>query len=389
MEGKKKLGALLIAAALMGVLPSCGGGKTTAPAFGIKVTPPKPDVTLYSEALYKLGMMSVIYNTPMLYIQSENIYDDTGASSPLATGGEIQRDITEIMKSTLNSIGGRVVFVDYDPAYVRNSIVTGYSNFPNKKLPDVVVTGGITGFDRALDTISKSKNFSVDVVFPHIQNKSGNLPPSKLLGFSWSNSQKLGFARITLDFTLKSFKTLTGIPYMSVTNSIVVKKKLNDTELAISIFGPTFGWEGSTKCVQGRHEAVRLLVQLSMIQLVGRYLGLPYWRLLGKDAKPDKIVLLKVDRVYGILNDFARLVNVQQWLYLYGYNINLSGKMDKKTIAALEDFCQKHGLKFDPKNPKITKEIFKEIYLNIPVTQQAYNRRMVLLRALSSASQGR
>ncbi|MDD2856527.1 MAG: hypothetical protein PHU01_13440, partial [Desulfuromonadaceae bacterium] len=113
-------------------------------------TAPVTKITNYSQSLRNLGLMTEIYDTGTLKIQSNPIGDNTGTSN--ATGGEIPKDITEMIKSALNSIGGGVIFIPYDPAFIQNQMVTGYSNFDNKLIPDVVVSGGITEFDRGLET---------------------------------------------------------------------------------------------------------------------------------------------------------------------------------------------------------------------------------------------
>jgi len=348
------------------------------------ITPPYTQVSTYSDTLFELGKMSDIYNSPFTKIQSTFVTDNTGASRPLATGAEIQRDITEIVKSTLNSIGGKILFIEYDPSYINNQVATGYSTFREKVVPDIVISGGITGFDRALETLSDTFDFGVDLQFPNIQHESDViLPPSQLLGGTYSNSQKEGLARITLDFNMKSFKTLAGLPYMTSTHSILVHKSVLEKNLSVTIFGPTFGLKGSTKKVQGRHQAVRVLVQSCMINLVGRYLALPYWRLLGEDARPDPIVLLQLDNSYYQMNEFDRLVKTQIWLFVHGYQIDITGEMDAKTLAALEEFSKSFNQSFDPKNPTIHKDLFQEIYLNLPLDGEALSRRLYINKLLS------
>ncbi len=348
-------------------------------------TPPYPQVSTYSEALYQLGQMSEIYNSPYTKIQSAYVGDNTGASRPLATGAEIQRDITEIVKSTLNSIGGKVLFIEYDPSYVNNQVTTGYSTFREKLIPDIVITGGITGFDRALETLSDTRDFGLDLQFPDIQSDSSGvvLPPSQLLGGTYGDSEKQGVARITLDFNMKNFRTLAGLPYMTTTHSILVHKSVREKNLSVTIFGPTFGLKGSTKKVQGRHQAVRVLVQSCMINLVGRYLALPYWRLLGEDARPDPIVLLQLENSYYQMSEFDRLVKAQIWLFVHGYKIDITGEMDAKTISALDEFSKSYKQEFNPENPEIGKSLFQELYLNIPLDGKALSRRLYLNKLLS------
>ncbi len=379
---RSSLNLILIAVSLF-LLSGCG---FLTPQVDLKVSKPETEVTPYSDILYELGKMSAIYNAPLTKVQSVKILDNTGASHPLATGGEIQRDISEIMKSTLNSIGGKVLLVEYDPAYINNQIATGYSKFEKKAIPDVVVTGGITGFDRGLEVDSDNKDIGLDLVFPNIQSENDdeddkyytNWPPSTLLGATYSNSKKYGTARITLDFNLKDFTTLAGIPYMSVSNSMKVYKGLNEKSFTVTIFGPTFGTKGSVRKVQGRHQAIRVLVQTSMIQLVGRHLALPYWRLLGQDAAEDKFVVMKINNSYNALSEFDRLVKIQMWLLIAGEAVDLSGEMDEKTKTLLK----KRFADFDLNKPAITPEIYREVYLSMPLDDVTLARRIEVMKLL-------
>lgn len=187
------------------------------------------------------------------------------------------QNITEMLKSALNSIGGRVTFIPYDPAYMENSRITGYSKFENKIVPDVAVSGGITEFDRGLETRGKNLNAGVET------EPFTNIPdwfPGETIGMEYGQGQKTSTASITVDFNLIDFQTLSGLSRMQTVNTIKVYKGSNEKELGITMFGPTFGIKGSIKKVQGRHAAIRLLSRLSTIQIVGKYLKLPYWRLL-------------------------------------------------------------------------------------------------------------
>ena len=149
---------------------------------------PEVKVTSYTTALDKLGLMTEIYDTGLVKIQSQGIGDNTGTAG--STGGEIQRDITEIMKSTLNSIGGNIQFIEYDPAYIQNQMVTGYSDFSNKLVPDVVITGGITEFDRGLETRGDGTDVGAEA---NLTGMPGWLP-SQTVGIDYGQSGKTGKA---------------------------------------------------------------------------------------------------------------------------------------------------------------------------------------------------
>nr|MBF0221984.1 DUF4384 domain-containing protein [Desulfobulbaceae bacterium] len=337
-------------------------------------TAPVQQVTNYSQALADLGLMTEIFGTGIVRVQSEDIIDNTGTSS--STGGEIQRNITEIMKSTLNSMGGNVVFIEYNPAYIQNQMVTGYSQFDDKLIPDIVITGGITEFDRGLETRGEGTDASAEF------NVSG-LPsavPSSKVGFEYGDSGKEGKARITLDFNMKDFKTLAGIARMNTVNSMEVHKAVREKEIGITLFGPTFGMKGSIKKVQGRHEAVRLLVQASMIQMLGKYLVLPYWKLLGDDAIPDPVVMEKLSRSWANMSELDRTVNVQEWLYLHGKDVTVNGVLDQNTITAIRQLNPAFA------GSMIDQETFVKIYTAIPVNHTTLARRNALNQIYANAS---
>ncbi|BCG46145.1 hypothetical protein GEOBRER4_n0929 [Citrifermentans bremense] len=360
---RARLALVLVASGLLGACASVSPSKVDVK---LPETAPVQKITSYTQALRNLGLMTEIYDTGALKIQSNPIGDNTGTA--MATGGEIPKDITEMIKSALNSIGGNVVFIPYDPAFIQNQMATGYSNFDKKLIPDVVVSGGITEFDRGLET----RGSGVDL------GAEGEVPlkvpvPSNRIGLDYSNQTKTGLARITLDFNLLDFRTMAGIARMNTVNSMEVTKALSEKEIGVTLFGPTFGSKGSVKKVQGRHNAVRLLVEASMIQIVGKNLAIPYWRLIDDDAQSDEVVLSAVKKSYYRMNDFQRNHNVQQWLYLHGYDCPVTGNLDDATRAAIKQFRPAAVVE-----KSVDVDTFVQLYLSIPIDEKTLGRRMTL-----------
>lgn len=329
---------------------------------------PSEKVTTFSDNLKTFGLMMEIHRAEPLKIMVKDITDKTGAS--VSTGSEIQQNITEIVKSTLNSMGENVVFIEYDPEFVSAMQQTGYSDFSEKMIPDVVVTGAITEFDRALDSWEKGTDVGAEVQFSHV-NKA---LPSQTISAEYENSAMANKARITLDFNLKDFKTLGGIPGMNIVNAIEVQKGQKKQEFGITLFGPTFGSKGSRKIVQGRHDAVRQVVQSGLIQLVGRYAAVPYWKVFGENAVSDDIVIRSWLRGFPKLDDASRISMMQEKLYLNGYDIEVNGTVDEKTKTAFSDFKSKHNLA----GGSLNAETFLKIYFAVPVNESVYARAQVL-----------
>ncbi len=206
--------------------------------------------------------------------------------------------------------------------------------------------------------------------------------PSGSVGVNYSDSGKQGLARITLDFNMLDFKTMAGIPRMNTINSMEVHKGLRAKEFGITLFGPTFGSKGSVKKVQGRHAAVRVLVEVSMIQMVGKYLAVPYWTLLGDDTSRDAVVVRQIKRYYHSVNAAEQIMAAQQWAYLYGHNVSLNGRLDSATINAFKDISPS----FSPSTGKIDFNTFMDIYEHIPITEAALARRYQLNTLLAGGT---
>ena len=325
---------------------------------------PEAKVTTFSDSLKTFGLMMEIHRSQPIKIMVKDITDKTGAS--ISTGSEIQQNITEIVKSTLNSMGENVVFIEYDPEFVQAMQQTGYSDFGDKLIPDVVVTGAITEFDRALESWDKGIDAGAEVQFSHVKK----MLPSQTISAEFSDQSAVNKARITVDFNLKDFKTLGGIPGMTIVNAIEVQKGQRKQEFGITLFGPTFGSKGSRKIVQGRHDAVRQVVQSGLIQLIGRYAAVPYWKVFGDETVQDEIVMKSWIRGFPRLDDASRISMMQEKLFLLGYDVNVNGKVDDKTKAAFSDFKSKNNLS----GGSLNTEAFLKIYFAVPINESTFAR---------------
>lgn len=341
----------------------------------LKEEAPEAKITNFSGALTQLGSMTEIYGSPLLKVQSKDIADNTGTAG--ATGGEVPRDITEMLKSTLNSVGGKVTFIPYNPSFIQNQMVTGYSSFDEKMIPDVVITGGITEFDRGLETRGSNVDASAQVDW----TGAPSWVPSTTTAADFGAGDKFGLASITLDFNMIDFRTMAGIARMQTVNTMKVTKAVSERELGITLFGPTFGLRGSIKKVQGRHAAVRLLVQLSMIQVIGKYLMLPYWNLL-PNGEPDPVVMDALKKYYYQMDSVDKIVKVQELLFVQGYDVPISGEMDAQTAAAIQQVVPG----FNPGDGTVDRETFINIYTSVPITDATLERRMALNKAYEEAA---
>lgn len=324
----------------------------------LTATLPEVKTTIFSEAIRGLGRANLIYGRGELRVMAKPIIDQTGTSLP--TQGEIPQDISEMVKSTLNGIGGNILYVPYDPEFMLNTAQTGYTQWGEKLLPDIVLVGGLTEFDRGL--VTKEKNLNLSATAEEL---------GAPVGLEFEDTSKGSLASITLDFNLIDFNTFTGIPFMQAVNNIKVNKTLKEDTLGFTVYGQTLGLRGQIKKVQGRHAAIRLVVQLGIIQVLGKYQKLPYWRLL-PNAEPDQVVLDAVREEFYSLDQPDRIAKIQEYLYLYGKDVEVTGRLDAKTRAAIEDFKNEHGL---TNATPVSEEVYLSLFENVPLDFEAQFRR--------------
>ena len=297
-------------------------------------------------------------------IMLDKIGDNTGTS--VHTKAELPYDVTEMTASSLNSIGNNVAFVPYRPDIISNLKALGYSDFENKFIPSAIVTGGITEFDRGLET---GKPLLTSVM---IRTSLVMILP---LGLEYSQGKKNSVARITIDYNLIDMATMSGISGVQTTNTMLVHKGIGKKEIGVTLLGPSFGMKGEVKKVEGRHAALRLLIQASMVQLVGKYLDLPYWRLL-PGALPDPVVESYVSRGWHYqMNKVMRIRKVQELLVLHGYDeVWETGKLDPATEKAIAEFSQKTGC-----SQEVDFDLYTKLYYSIPLDNDALQRRYALV----------
>ena len=312
---------------------------------------PEPGITKYGAVLDNFGLLLETYRDSVIYVMSQDIVDATGVST--ATGGEIPYNITEMVRSALNSIGNGVVYVPHDPALIVNEMHLGASF--KRPTPTILLSAALTEYDRTLE----SEGGSLD-----LQSSFGGGITETDIGADMKES--FSVSRITVDMNLIDYKQMVMIPKMQSINSVRVYNVTGSNSLSFAINGNGLGISGQIKKINGRHAAVRLLVELSVLEIVGRYAAVPYWRCL-PEGKEDPVVVEKLRRFFNKQDQAGRIKAVQQLLPYYGqHGVTLTGKLDPPTLSALAAM----GRKFEGKVSKDDlAQSYTTLYLNLPYDQ--------------------
>ena len=313
---------------------------------------PQALATRYTAALEQFGRLLDVYRAgkPPLYVQSRTIADSTGLSHPLV-GSELPNDITEMVRSAINRIGDPVVYVPYHPDYVLGHAQQGARL--QLTLPNVLITGAITEFDRAL--ASGGRGFDLGLMFGRGRGETEG---------TVSRKTSSTVSRLSVDFNLVDFNTQTMLPRMQATNSMRVLNESLEDSFDFAIYGNGFGMTGNTRYLQGRHNAIRLLVDLSILQLLGRYANVPYWRCI-PNAEPDPVVLQRITKSYLAQDTPTRVKWLQDSLRDYGFTLEVNGRLDERTRTALDAVSAQ--FKLPPGKDYLDAPLFERLFLNIPL----------------------
>ncbi|SNS23246.1 Curli biogenesis system outer membrane secretion channel CsgG [Humidesulfovibrio mexicanus] len=336
--------AAILAMALL--LVSCKQPSPTLP-----VEPPKAQETTYTGALKRFGRLTREFRVGTLRVQTTQVQDETGSSQ--ASGAEIPFDITKMIMSAINSIGGSIVFIPYDPIYIKNQAALNMTTLEGKVKPDVVLNGGITEFDRALESGSSGLDFGG-------QFGAGKNSP----GVDFGKQDRDSVSSITIDLNVTDVETMVMVPRVQAVNTMRVFKAASDLDIGFSIFGATFGYKSSVKKIQGRHAAVRVLVDLSVLETLGKYLNLPYWKCVDQGAKPDPVVMENVREQFALADQQGRVRMIQNLLYVYGYrSLRSTGTLDAETGAAIQAVSAAYGFPA----ASLDEDFYENLFLNAPV----------------------
>lgn len=344
MKTRAMLAALLATAML---LSSC---KKVADVT-LPVEAPKATETSYSQALKKFGRLTKEFRVGTLRVQTTQVQDETGSSA--ASGAEIPFDITKMIMSAVNGIGGSIIFIPYDPVYIKNQAALNMTTLEGKIKPDVVLNGGITEFDRSLESGSSGLDFGG-------QFGGGKNSP----GVDFGKQDRDSVSSITIDLNITDIETMAMVPRVQAVNTMKVFKGASDLDIGFSIFGATFGYKSSVKKIQGRHAAVRVLVDLSVLETLGKYLNLPYWKCVDQGAKPDAVVIENIRDQFIEANQQGRVRMIQNLLYVYGFrSLRATGNLDGETSAAIQAVANAYG--FSAGN--LNEDFYENLFVNAPV----------------------
>ena len=291
-----------------------------APVVARPKTQPVRNFTSFSASLQCMDNLLTRFGVRNLVITSAGLPDATGE---IRTG---TKDMLISAISTMSVRSGAFKFVDFDQQQVDVHSLQSLVGFTDDfRVPNYYIRGAITQLDEGV--IADSAGASV----------AGG-------AFSLGYNQDQVVSVVSLDMNVGELTTRQILPGLSAHNSIAVTRtgKAGDTGGEINSFGLFFNI--SLNRSEGMHAAVRSLVELSAIEVLGKLAEVPYWRCL-QIEQTNPVVEAQARSWFSDMSEREQVVFVQRALASQGlYDAPITGVRDETTKGAISRYQADNGL---------------------------------------------
>jgi hypothetical protein len=315
------------------------------------ISKPFNNRTYFSDAFKKLNRLLIKFNMPIYKIQVKTIENLSSAK------GAMPLDSSSFLKTPIILNMNRIKLIAYEPIFNKyETKTTGFIYFPEmkKNTPQLVINGAITQFDKGI--ISKSENRDLDLEFGGGDWRSDGR-------FNYDNSDS--FSQIALDLNIFRYKDRTFLSGVATSNKIEIHRKRRKNRFGFFLNGSGIGYSKYATLQQSKDEALRILSEYSLIQLLGRLYSIPYWKCTTPPMRVDEYVVDSILNNFKTAKESLRVKLIESLTRLYGYNIPLDGQISNIDLKILSIIAKKY--KFKSKKI-LSPSFYKELYLNIPIS---------------------
>ena len=284
--------------------------------------------TMLTDELACFGNMLSDYNfaesNKPLPISIISVTDKTNIS--VDSSHEIPKDMTDLALGVASNIGGplRIAHIPTNQELYNAHLLNGFSQINNYKYfgnykfkhynSGIMLYGAITEYDRVTENDKNTLNLGLD--FGDGKSRTD---------INMSRSKISLLARMAMDFRVIFSKTSNVVNHASSTNTVYLHQNGTDYSYGISFDGQAIGQAVSFTEVDARHSAIRILIELGLLESIGKYQLIPYWKCFPENdiKQPIKIDNINELQVKDIDLD---IINKKKMEFEYGdYPFHSSG----------------------------------------------------------------
>jgi hypothetical protein len=315
----------LVGALLIGCVPEVKEDvKEELPA--LKVGPkeaPSRSITNFSPALRCMDAMMIDYGVYDISILVEDLKDNTGN----VKAGAKDMLISAISDMTRRSHAIRLIAFGADSGNLVSFLASANDQSAYAVVPLFDIRGSISQLDKSVAAKDASAGINIG---------------AKSFGLGFGESKTANASVMALDLAVMKTKDMSVIPGVISKNQIVIFKEGSGSDIDASVGNiPKLGINFSMNLVraEGDAQALRNLIELASIELVGRLTKTPYWKCLQVDPNREEIQSEIYDWYYNLVADQLIVTYFQQQLRNRNF---YAGPIDGQFNAQLTDAIKKY-----------------------------------------------
>lgn len=237
---------------------------------------PFRSITGFSAALRCMDNLMIDYGVRDITTLVEDIQDQTKKMN----AGTTDMLISAVSDMTRRSRAVRVIAFSRETTNAISFLASAQRQHAYQQIPRYDIKGSVSQFDD--NVVRNQKDVGLGIL------------PFLNLGVSADAMSSI----LGLDLSVLTTSDLAVLAGVTSRNSVVILKtgKGADADAAYHKFGVSFSMSLSKS--EGQSQALRGLVELAVIELVGKLTKTPYWTCLGADPKRSKEIGLEISDWY-------------------------------------------------------------------------------------------
>lgn len=342
-----------------------------------------PSKTIYTNALKDLDTLLRVYTASADFDQSNMVYyhvkpivDQTGISS----SGEIPYNITTLVRDAIAQLSHNVRYVEMydasDEQHLRvedhlssTGRIKAYVSGKERPSANFTITGAITIFDRNLQSTSDQTKGTLS-----FGQGSGNTQADASIKHSSS------FSRLGVSFHIYEPNGVSLPGKFGGEMDVWLAKNTNDFGFAIS--GTGIGYAAEAVAMHGRHTALKMLTEFSVVQIIGNTMSVPYWRIGGEKNifQEDAHVLKNWRLYYNILNSdpynkTPLIAFMQAQCIANGDDsVVINGAFDNATQQSLIRFAKKYQVRTSALSYELFEALERNRLLDVELADETWKK---------------
>ena len=277
-------------------------------------------ITGFSQALRCMDELFLANGKQGIVITSAGVPDETGK---VKTGTK-EMLITAVAKMTIKS--NAFEFIDFHSGGDDLKALFDARGDAGRKIPDYYIRGSITQMDD--NAVKNSKGMGISLPFLD-------------LGYSKDES----FTLISMDMSVGEAATRRILPVTSTSNTMIIKSggKSGEAGGKLGNVGLSFNLDMSRS--EGLGSTTRSLVELGLIETLGKFTKVPYWKCLDTDIT-NPLIRDQALEGFEMMSDKDRVLFVQRKLAgsMQRYKGPLNGVMNDQLKDAIAEYQAQLGL---------------------------------------------